>query len=217
MTKGGTLFYRYACLLARTLTYLCTRIEIEGMENVPKSGPLIVAMNHLSIADPFMFASFFTLPIVFMAKEEIYKIPGMRKITRWYGSFTVRRGEPDREAIRNCIGVLQRGDVLGLFPEGTRSKSGYLGEVKAGVGLVIHRTGAPVLPVGITGTNLIRPFLRRPRVQVKIGPPVTFESSAGTARLAARDYSELVMRAIAAQLPEDQRGPYQPLASGSVS
>jgi len=214
------MFYRWACFVSRLLTRILTRLEIEGLENVPKSGPVIVVMNHLSIVDPFMVAGFFPRPMVFMAKEEIYKIPGMRHITRWYGSFTVRRGEADREAIRNCIEVLQQGNVLGLFPEGTRSKTGFLGEVKAGVGLVIHRTGAPVVPIGIVGTGRVspkRPFHLRPTVRVKIGPPVSFESGAGTARVAARSYSELVMRAIAAQLPDNQRGPYVPLRTDSAA
>ena len=143
-----------------------------------------------------------------MAKRELLRLPGMIWVVKAYGSFTVRRGAADREAIRRALEVLGEGRVLGLS-EGTRSKSGSLGEPYAGVGLLALRTGASVVPIGIRGTDLVSPFTplwKRPRVVVTIGKPIPSSRVTGAVRGAARELTERVMSAIAGLLPSDQRG-----------
>jgi 1-acyl-sn-glycerol-3-phosphate acyltransferase len=207
--QRGSLFYELCGILARCLIRLYSRFEIYGLDNIPASGPVILAANHISNADPVLLAATMPRPAVFMAKRELLRWPGMIWVVRAYGSFTVRRGAADREAIRRALKALGEGRVLGLFPEGTRSKSGALGEPFAGVGLLALRTGAPVVPIGIRGTELVsprKPLWKRPRVVVTIGKPIPSPRVTGAVRGAARQHTERVMRAIAALLPANQRG-----------
>jgi 1-acyl-sn-glycerol-3-phosphate acyltransferase len=207
--QRGSPFYELSGVLARCLIRLYSRLEIYGLENIPASGPVILAANHLSNADPVLLAATLPRPAVFMAKRELLRLPGMIWVVKAYGSFTVRRGAADRDAIRRALEALGEGRVLCLFPEGTRSKSGSLGEPYAGVGLLALRTGAPVVPIGIRGTELaspLKPLWKRPRVVVTIGQPIPSPRVTRAVRGAAREHTERVMSAIAGLLPNDQRG-----------
>jgi 1-acyl-sn-glycerol-3-phosphate acyltransferase len=207
--EDSSLFFRACGWLARILISLLSRFELTGVERIPRSGPVILAANHLSNADPIILASVLPRPSAFMAKQELLRFPGMSTIVRMYGSFTVRRGAADREAIRQALSVLEGGRVLGLFPEGTRSRSGSLGEPRAGVGMLALRTGAAVVPIGIVGTDHVAPYKllwRRPRVSVRVGEPILCEKISGPLRGGAQEHTERVMNAIAELLPEEQRG-----------
>ncbi|MFN0069870.1 MAG: lysophospholipid acyltransferase family protein [Chloroflexota bacterium] len=207
--ERGTLFYDLSGITARILIALFSKFELQGVERMPSTGPVILAANHLSIVDPVILGAVLPRPAVFMAKQELFSHPGMAWVLKSYGSFSVQRGSADREAIRKAFSVLERGRTLGLFPEGTRSRSGYLGEPHAGVGLLALRTGAPVVPIGITGSDQVSPqkiLSRRPSVLVRVGAPIPSPRITGALRGAAQEHTELVMRAIAELLPEDQRG-----------
>jgi 1-acyl-sn-glycerol-3-phosphate acyltransferase len=207
--ERGLWFYELAGIVARFLIWLLGRLELSGVENVPRSGPVILAANHLSMADPVIVAAVLPRATVFMAKDDLREIPGMPRVIEHFGSFTVRRGAVDRDAIRRAIEVLEQGRSLGVFPEGTRSRSGAIGEPHAGVGMLALRTGAPVVPIGISGTDEVRPtklLWRRPRIVVRVGKPISSERTSGALRGAAHEYAEHVMEAIAALLPEKQRG-----------
>jgi 1-acyl-sn-glycerol-3-phosphate acyltransferase len=184
---------------------------------VPDAPGVILASNHLSIADPpvlsLVVARLVGRRVRYMTKGEALDAPVMGPVLRAYGGFGVRRGRPDREAIRMAQAVLDAGDWLGLAPEGTRSRSGALGEPKAGVALLALRTGAPILPVGIAGTERTWPVgLRLPRfgttVTVRFGP--LYRPAAPEAvedRRAALDAgTEELMRRIAVLLPGSYRG-----------
>jgi 1-acyl-sn-glycerol-3-phosphate acyltransferase len=215
MRERGTWFYELSGILARFLIWLLGRLELYGVEHIPRSGPVILAANHLSNADPVIVAAVLPRATVFMAKEELLKIPGMLWVVRHFGSFTVRRGAADREAIRRALEALEQGRALGVFPEGTRSRSGALGEPHAGVGMLALRTGAPVVPIAITGTDQVSPtklLWRRPRIIVRVGEPMPSERTSGALRGAAHEYTERVMEAIAALLPEAQRGRFDSVA-----
>jgi 1-acyl-sn-glycerol-3-phosphate acyltransferase len=215
MRERGPWFYELSGILARFLIWLLGRLELYGVENIPRSGPVILAANHLSNADPVIVAAVLPRATVFMAKEELLKIPGMVWVVKNYGSFTVRRGAADREAIRRALEALEHGRALGVFPEGTRSRSGALGEPHAGVGMLALRTGAPVVPIAISGTDQVSPtkmLWRRPRIVVRIGEPMPSERMSGALRGAAHEYTERVMEAIAALLPEAQRGRFDRVA-----
>jgi 1-acyl-sn-glycerol-3-phosphate acyltransferase len=218
MRERGTWFYELSGILARFLIWLLGRLELHGAENIPASGPVILAANHLSNADPVIVAALLPRATVFMAKEELLRLPGMHWVVKNFGSFTVRRGSADREAIRRALETLEQGKALGVFPEGTRSRAGALGEPRAGVGLLALRSGAPVVPIAISGTDQVSPtklFWRRPRIVVRVGEPIASDRVSGALRGAAHEHTERVMEAIAALLPEHQRGRFATAAHGS--
>jgi 1-acyl-sn-glycerol-3-phosphate acyltransferase len=127
------------------------RWQIEGQENVPSNGAVVICSNHLSLLDPPLLGASMTRKVFFMAKEELFHIPVISFLIRRFGAFPVKRGAGDRSALRMALEVLQRGDVLGIFPEGTRSKTGRLGKPQPGVALFALRGNAVVVPVAILG------------------------------------------------------------------
>jgi 1-acyl-sn-glycerol-3-phosphate acyltransferase len=156
------LVFRVCNFVARILFRLVrTRVSVEGAERVPDMPGVILASNHLSILDPVLL----TLAIEdltkrrvrYMAKAEALAWPGFGPLLKAYGGFAVRRGRPDTEAYRMAQEIVRGGDWLGLAPEGTRSRTGALIEPKPGVALFAMRTGAPILPVGIWGTERVWP------------------------------------------------------------
>lgn len=204
-------FFIVAVWATRLLLRLFTRLRVTGRENVPPRGPLLVVCNHLSNVDPPLLAAVLPRPVFMMAKQELFRGP-LGWMARQYGAFPVRRGEADREALRTALDHLQHGRALGMFPEGTRSRSGQLQRARAGVGLLAARAGCPVLPVAISGTSQLgKPcaLVRRPRIEVRIGEPFTLPLTNGTDRPSAQDATDAIMRRLAALLPPEQRGVYQ--------
>jgi 1-acyl-sn-glycerol-3-phosphate acyltransferase len=149
--------------------------------------------------------------IHFMAKEEMRSWPLIGWLARQSGVFFVRRGQGDRSAQRKALDLLASGSSMGIFPEGTRSRDGQMGEARAGAALMAIRTGVQVLPVGIAGTYAIFPgrsrWPHRSRVTIRIGAPFRLATQAdGLDRAALKSGSDQIMRAIAALLPDAQRG-----------
>ena len=116
--------------LFKILFTIFLRLKVEGTENIPKDGPLVIASNHLSLLDPPVLGTAATRKVHFMAKEELF-VPVLGTIYKILGAFPVRRGGADRAAIKHGIDILESGQVLAIFPEGTRSKTGELGEGSA--------------------------------------------------------------------------------------
>jgi 1-acyl-sn-glycerol-3-phosphate acyltransferase len=208
-------YRRFVMLLGDVLTLLYVRkYEVVGRENVPPDGAVIVASNHLNAADPPLVTRALGRPPIFMAKKEMLDLPLLGLAFRAWGAFPVRRGEFDLAAIRAAEDVLHRGDVLLMFPEGTRSRTGGLGRGHAGTATIALHTNAPILPVAITGTENIKwPwFLLRPRlvrhVKVVIGQPFHLAEVERVDREAARQATEAIMRRIAEMLPPQYRGVY---------
>ena len=157
-----------------------TRVHVAGLENVPTDGPLILAANHISNADPPFMAVWLTpalgRPIHWMAKAEALDWPIAGWFMRQNGAFGIRRGAADTEAFRLAKSVLDDGRVLGAFPEGTRSWTGALQPAKDGVTLLALRTGAPILPVGVADTDRFWPRGRKlwrvgGRISMTVGEP----------------------------------------------
>jgi len=205
-----------------------TRVTVEGLENVPVSGPLIISANHISNADPPLMASWLTpalgRPIHWMAKAEALDWPLAGWFMRQNGAFGIRRGAADTEAFRLAKRVLDEGRVLGAFPEGTRSPTGALQQAKDGVTLLALRTGAPILPVGVAGTDRFWPRGRKVwgvggRITLKVGEPFLLERGRGPdgRRESMEDVTNRLMLRIAALLPERHRGVYGPLLVGDPS
>lgn len=138
---------------------------------MPAEGPVIVAANHLSNLDPVVVGCLFRRNITFLAKAELFRIPVLKTVIKVLGAVPLHRGRSDIAAMRTAMEVLREGRVLCLFPEGTRSRTGELLPLKQGVAMLAWKSGAPVLPVALWGTN--RWGLTR--VKAKVGKPLYFE------------------------------------------
>ncbi|HLH63915.1 MAG TPA: lysophospholipid acyltransferase family protein [Ktedonobacteraceae bacterium] len=197
--------------LIRILAYIIfpfvMRVRVLGRKNLPSKGPLIIAANHLSWTDIPLIPAFLPYKVVAMAKEEAFH-SRVGWLVRFMGGFPVRRGEGDRQAIRAASEQLKQGKVLMMFPEGTRSKTHTLAKGHAGLGMIALRSGVPVVPVAIWGSeHALKKF--RPRVTIAYGPPIILKP-AGT-KITREDIdaaTEQVMRSIAEMLPPQYRGMY---------
>lgn len=199
----------------RLCMFLYTRsITVEGLANVPKSGGVILASNHLNNADPCIIPGVMKRRIVSMAKKEMFRWPVISLIFRFIGAFPVDRQGADLAALREAQNVVNSGLMLLMFPEGTRSRDHKLHPGFPGSALIAYRTGAPIVPIAITGTEhlswpwlFVRPFLG-PRVTVRIGEPFHLPEAKRVNAEAARTGTDVLMRKIAALLPESYRGAY---------
>lgn len=215
----STWFYFPGAVLTGWLKWLLGGGDVAGLENVPRSGAYIVVSNHNSNLDPpFIGAAIGRhtgRPIHFMAKEEIRHWPLVGWLARGSGVFFVRRGEGDRAAQRIAMEHLAAGRPIGIFPEGTRTRDGVLREPKAGVALLAMRSGAPLLPVGITGSGKIFPgrsrWPHRTRVEIRVGKPfsLSHQPDGRLDREALVEGTDRIMREIAALLPGWQQGRYR--------
>ena len=155
---------------------LYCRLKVRGAENVPPSGPVIIASNHRSMWDVPIHVVACPRPITFMAKRELFKGPVLSWAWRVLGGFPVRREISDIRAIDAGLAVLERGEALGLYPEGTRSKSGEMLPFLRGTAWIALRRGAPIVPCGLKGTGRRsthpRPPLIGKRVEVNFGTPI---------------------------------------------
>ncbi len=205
-------FYYVARVLVRMLLFLLTRCEVKGKENVPRQGPLLVVSNHLHAYDPAVVGVTLGREVIFMAKKELYHFRLRGYFLRGFGSFPVHRGKLDRKAIRQSEKVLADGMALAMFPEAKRSYSAQLQSALSGSALIATRSGAPILPVGLTGTERLDGVgwaFRRPRLAVNIGKPFSI-ASAGTklSKAELAEQTHFIMERIAELLPQQYRGEY---------
>lgn len=192
------------------LALVAFRMRVEGRGHEPPNGPLIVAGNHASAIDPPLVGCVLHRRASYMAKQELFSIPVLGAWLRSVGVFPVKRGQPDRRAIRHSLQVLDRGEVLVMFPEGTRSEDGRLRDPEPGAALIALRTGAPVLPVAVVGSHKILPKSARwPRftqVVVRIGAPLSIPRIDGRLEHdVLEEWGRRIMDAIGRLLPEDQQ------------
>jgi 1-acyl-sn-glycerol-3-phosphate acyltransferase len=162
LTPPSLLFYRAAAI---------------GVDNVPASGPVILAPNHFSQWDHFFAGVYLRRKIRFMAKSQLFSNPAIEFIFRHGGVFPVRRGHRDEEAFITAHAILERGGCLLMYAEGGRSRSGRLGTPRPGVGRLALESGVPVVPVAIHGSLGVRGWkrLRFPKVTVQYGAPMSFD------------------------------------------
>jgi 1-acyl-sn-glycerol-3-phosphate acyltransferase len=207
-----TWFYYVGRIIARILLTIFTRWQVRGKENIPSTGPLLVVANHVATADPPLLGVSLSRKHIFMAKDTLFRSRFNSYFVRNFGAFPVRRGRLDTKALRQADQILEQGLVLVMFPEGTRSQ-GSLQRALPGSALIAARSGVPILPVGLTGTERIRGIkwlIRRPRLRVNIGHPFSLPSTNG--RLTKErlvEYADLIMRHIAELVPEGNRGDFK--------
>ena len=180
----------------------------------PAEGPLIVASNHLNNADPPAVALAFSRLPTFMAKREMLNWPILGPAFRAFGAFPVRRGGADLSAIRTATEIVNEGNMIIMFPEGTRSRTGGLTKGHPGTALIALRTGAPVIPVAVTGSEtvtwpwiFIKPLSIK-RITVTLGEPFTLPPVEKVNSEAASEATKLIMSKIAELLPPEYRGVY---------
>ncbi len=208
-------------LFARPPVLLALRwligFRIEGIENVPKHGPALVISNHLHNSDPILLVAAYPRPLLWMAKKEVFSVPFVGWVADSAGAFPVDRGSADRQALRNAERLLHEGYLVGVFPEGTRSTTGGLKDVYPGVAIIAMRTGAPIIPTAIFGTERLplngkKGSTRgsgRYQVTIRMGEPFHLpERKAGEKRLSMSDKTDFMMTKIAELLPEQYRGIY---------
>jgi 1-acyl-sn-glycerol-3-phosphate acyltransferase len=174
--RGVGWTYTFVRILVSPPTLLLWRVRATGVEKVPRSGPLILAPNHFSQMDHFFTGLYLRRKVRFMAKSQIFGPPVLTYVFKHGGVFPVRRGHRDEEAFRTAFMLLEQGEMLLVYPEGGRSRSGELGRPKAGIGRLALESGAPVVPVAIHGSASARRWKRFtfPKVTVEFGEPVCF-------------------------------------------
>lgn len=211
-------FPRFSGAVLRLAAACTARVKVEGLENIPESGPVLVICNHCSNADGMLLMAFVVpamgRPMGWLGKEEALHWPLLGWGMRQNGIFGVRRGAGDLEAFKLAKSVLDEGRVLAIFPEGTRSPTGALQDAKEGATVLAVRSGATILPIAVVGTHRYWPkgkLLPRTgrRMTVRVGETFTLSMSKGgdrheSLRLATAE----LMRHVAELLPPEQRGVY---------
>jgi 1-acyl-sn-glycerol-3-phosphate acyltransferase len=168
--------YTLARIVLTLPTLLIYRVRAIGVENVPEDGPLVLAPNHFSQMDHFFTGVYLRRKIRFMAKSQLFGPPVLTYIYKHGGVFPVRRGHHDEEAIETARILVDQGEMLLVYAEGGRSRSGRLGQPKPGIGRIALETGAPIVPVCIYGSERVRGWnrLRFPKVTIQFGEPLRF-------------------------------------------
>ncbi|MGM0370449.1 MAG: lysophospholipid acyltransferase family protein [Bacillota bacterium] len=187
-------FYWFSHKVLKTTFKVFLRSKVRGVENIPQTGPLIVVANHVSNFDPPVLGAALNREIHYMAKSELFENFFLEKIMRTYGAFPVKRGRPDTKAIKEALRLIDEDEVLGIFPEGTRSKTGKLGRAKLGSVLLATKSKAPLLPVGL---KTRQPFKKG--VEVNIGQSFSLDDyyERKLDRQEMRDAGAIIMNQIA--------------------
>lgn len=209
---GNRLWYQVWKWVLMAICKVAFRLRFEGREHEPRSGPFLVAANHASVLDPPIVGMGLRHQSAYMAKDDLFSVPVLGPWLRSIGSFPVRRGTPDRGAIRRSFDVLEQGGVLVIFPEGTRSPDGRLRDPEPGAAMIALRTGVPVLPAAVINSYRILPkgakWPRFQRVLVRYGPPMVPPKVDGRLDHATMElWGQRIMAEIERLLPEDQRRP----------
>jgi 1-acyl-sn-glycerol-3-phosphate acyltransferase len=211
-----TLSQKIFLVTFRPLLKICFSWKVEGRENVPLTGPLILVANHVHVVDPIFLVFAFPRWITFVAKGELFRSRFLGLWLRWAGSLPLQRDGRVREKQRILEGArkaLEEGLILGMFPEGARSHDGKLRKGKPGSAVIASKTDAPLLPVGIIGTDKVHGIgwlWKRPRIVVRIGkpfklPPTNNKISKAQMQLLTTQ----LMKEIAALLPPEYQGAYE--------
>ncbi|HSK26353.1 MAG TPA: lysophospholipid acyltransferase family protein [Jiangellales bacterium] len=215
------MLYRVVRAVLRVVFLVIWRPTVEGLEHVPPRGPLLVASNHLSFVDSVVIPLVMTRRVRFLAKAEYFEARGVRGWAQraWFramGAIPVRRDEQRdaRASLDQALAVLATGEAFGLYPEGTRSRDGRLYRGRTGVGWLALQSGAPVLPVGVVGTDKVQPVdarvPRRAPVTVRFAPvlrPEEYADAASPAQ-ARRRLTDDVMDAIHAMTGQERAPGY---------
>ena len=191
------MFYKFFKILCRIWYGIFLRTKVIGAENIPSDGAFILAANHMTNWDPPFLGTFISREVCFMGKEELFKNPVMAAVCRGLHVFPVKRGAADKTAIKTAIKILKNGDCLGIFPEGTRSKTGKIGKAESGVSLIAAMTKVPIIPAAIVNTEKIfSSAVKFPRLAVVYGKPIYFDGNTKDKEKLS-EFAQFVMQEIA--------------------
>jgi 1-acyl-sn-glycerol-3-phosphate acyltransferase len=200
--------------ITRRLFSILTHWEVQGVENIPPSGPLIVYANHQNHIDGNILIAAMPWGISYMATVDLWSVPVTGQLLHLYGAIQLHRGEVDRNALRQAYGVLGDGGVIGIFPEGTQSPTGQLIRARAGASYIARQSGRPLLPVGLVGMDRLYDgwaHRERSRITVVVGKPYTLppKDPALGRREDLQAMTDQMMLRLAVLLPEDYQGVYR--------
>lgn len=199
----------------RSLFHILGQIKISGLDNVPKSGPYLIAHNHISLFEPPLVLSFWPVAPEAIGAADVWERRGQNLLVRMYGTIPVHRGEYDRSLFDTMLAILQAGLPLVIAPEGGRSHTPGLRQGLPGIAYVVQKSGAPILPVGVVGSteDFFARGVRgdRPVLEMRIGelfslPPI--ELSGANRKKVRQENVDIIMREIASLLPPEYQGIY---------
>jgi len=208
------LSYSFLTRLARLLTriLLGSKFHLRGTPNVPASGPVLMVSNHVGAVDPALIGAWTPRPVWFMAKAELFS-GAFAWLMRAYHAFPVVRHSPDRTALRRAFDLLKQGSAVVLFPEGHRSETARLLRAEPGAGFVARRSGAPLVPIAITGTQNVLGrhtiIPRRAEVAMTFGEPFQLpDRNLDGSKMDHQQSADYLMSKIAQLLPLENQGAY---------
>lgn len=196
------LIFRFSQFLVRIYFTALFRMEVRGRANIPRRGRILIAANHISAYDPPLVGCLIPRVVYFMAKKELFRIPLLGPLIRFYNAIPTDRTGTSLSTVRRVEALLAAEQAVLVFPEGTRMRSGRLGTPKAGVGMLAVRNHADIVPVHLDGLYRKRGFrLRRPRVQVVFGEPLRVAAFLGNGA-ADKEIYLAVAAAVSARIAE---------------
>jgi 1-acyl-sn-glycerol-3-phosphate acyltransferase len=215
-------FRVFARGLVKLVCKICLKVSVQGLENFPQHGPALMVINHLGDSDLPALISVLPYTPDALGKIELYDVPILGKLMDYYGVIWLHRGRPDKRAMRAALDGLGEGRVIGIAPEGRYSLTGALEEGAGGAAFLAYKSGAPVLPIAITGTENEKVYgnmkkLRRTPVQIKVGKMFRLNEQVSAKKDAVPEGTRLIMGALADLLPEEYRGAYSSNSTQSAA
>ena len=214
LTTARKLFRIFGHSLVKFVAKICLNITVEGAENFPKTGPLLIVINHIGDSDVVAVVSQLPNPPDALGKIELYDVPIIGKMMHWYGMIWLHRGRPDIKALRSAIDGLAEKRIIIIAPEGRYSVTGALEEGSGGAAYLAYKSGSPVLPIVVTGTENENVYgnlkkLKRAKVKVIVGKMLKLNDQLETRQEAINQGTQQIMEAMANLLPEKYRGEYK--------
>ncbi|PKL24564.1 MAG: 1-acyl-sn-glycerol-3-phosphate acyltransferase [Spirochaetae bacterium HGW-Spirochaetae-3] len=196
----------------RGIFRITCKLDIGELQRIPKTGPAIIVMNHVNFIEAPFFATFLSSPrLAALSKKENLTSPAYRYFASIWNAIPIDRSGVDTESFARCLAWVADGGVLGLAPEGTRSRTGVLQRGKAGVAMLAEKAGAPIWPVTLWGTEEfwtnLKSFRRTP-IHLRVGAPFMIEPTGSMTKTVRQEVADEIMASIAALMPERYRGPY---------
>lgn len=213
LTTSRRLFRIFGHGLVKFVAKVCLNITVEGLENYPNSGPLLIVINHIGDSDAVAVVSQLPNPPDALGKIELYDLPIIGKLMHWYGMIWLHRGKPDIKALRSAMDGLAEKRIIIIAPEGRYSLTGGLEEGSGGAAYLAYKSGSPVLPIVVTGTENENVYghlkkFKRAKVKVIVGKMLKLNNQLETRQEAISQGTKQIMQALANLLPEKYRGEY---------
>lgn len=182
-SENKNFLYHSARCIIRPILDVLSHLESHGNENIPRQGGCLLVSNHVSLLDTIIIGAATDRELHFMGANNFYQIPCFGWFLTKFNGFSIKRGTPDRQALKEALSRLRGGKALLIFPEGTRSTDGTLGEMKKGASFMIHYSHVPVIPVFLKGAEHFMPrgakFIHPAKLSVIFGPPLDFTTLEG--------------------------------------